>query len=72
MNTLIVTTAGKNALRLQNKAEEVALSIGGTFVEREGLSISSLTEKYNKDVLMIGVDKISYHPKDGAHLSFSS
>ncbi|WP_394603792.1 class I SAM-dependent methyltransferase [Fictibacillus sp. UD] len=62
---MIVTTAGKNALRLQNKAEEVALSIGGTFVEREGLSISSLTEKYNKDVLMIGVDKISYHPKDG-------
>lgn len=64
--TLIVTTAGKNALRLHSKAAEVALSIGGTFVDRDGHSISSLTEKYHQDVLMIGVDKISFHPKNGS------
>jgi 16S rRNA G966 N2-methylase RsmD len=61
---MIITTAGKNATRLKNKAQEVAVSIDGMFVDRDGHSISSIISKYNDHVLMIGVDKISYHPKD--------
>ncbi|MBH0167913.1 MAG: class I SAM-dependent methyltransferase [Bacillota bacterium] len=61
---MIITTAGKNATRLRNKAKEVAVSIDGTFVDRESHSISSMISTYNDHVLMIGVDKISYHPKD--------
>ncbi|MGA4720078.1 class I SAM-dependent methyltransferase [Fictibacillus nanhaiensis] len=62
---MIITTAGKNATRLRNKAKEVADSIDGTFVDRESHSISSMIRTYNDHILMIGVDKISYHPKDG-------
>lgn len=61
---MIITTAGKNATRLRNKAKEVAVSIDGTFVDRESHSISSMISTYDDHVLMIGVDKISYHPKD--------
>ncbi|ANC77029.1 class I SAM-dependent methyltransferase [Fictibacillus phosphorivorans] len=63
---MIITTAGKNAIRLRNKAQEVAVTIDGTFVERENRSISSMISTYHDHVLMIGVDKLSYHPKDGS------
>jgi 16S rRNA G966 N2-methylase RsmD len=62
---MIVTTAGKNASRLKIKAEEAASSIGGRFVARGSLSISSMIKQHVDDILMIGVDKISFHPKDG-------
>ncbi|MBD7964107.1 class I SAM-dependent methyltransferase [Fictibacillus norfolkensis] len=61
---MIITTAGKNATRLRNKAKEVAVSMDGTFVDRESHSIASMISTYDDHVLMIGVDKISYHPKD--------
>lgn len=63
---MIVTTAGKNAKRIQDKAKEVAVSLCSPFLDRGSRSISSIIETYHDDVLMIGVDKISYHPKDGS------
>lgn len=62
---MIVTTAGKNVSRLQTKAKEIAFTLDSQFINREGRSISALIKEYNEDVLMIGVDKISYHPKEG-------
>jgi 16S rRNA G966 N2-methylase RsmD len=63
---MIVTTAGKNAERIYEKAKETAHLLNSSFVDRGRHSISSIIEKYNDNVLMIGVDKISYHPKDGS------
>jgi 16S rRNA G966 N2-methylase RsmD len=63
---MIVTTAGKNAERIQDNAKRVAISLNSSFVDRGRQSISSIIARYNDDVLMIGVDKISYHPKDGS------
>ncbi|MCM3719645.1 class I SAM-dependent methyltransferase [Fictibacillus phosphorivorans] len=63
---MIVTTAGKNAEKIIKKAKETALLLKSSFLERGSHSISSFIEKYNDDVLMIGVEKISYHPKDGS------
>jgi hypothetical protein len=67
---MIVTTAGKNANRVNHKAVQVADSLGGLFIERGGQSIASLIDLYNNHVLMIGVDKISFHPKDGSSAFF--
>jgi 16S rRNA G966 N2-methylase RsmD len=63
---MIVTTAGKNAERIQNRAERAAVLLNGLFIDRGRYSIHSMIERYKDDVLMIGVDKISFHPKDGS------
>jgi 16S rRNA G966 N2-methylase RsmD len=63
---MIITTAGKNAARIQDKAKQVAFSLESPFIDRGSYSIASIIERYNDDVLMIGVDKISFHPKDGS------
>jgi Putative SAM-dependent methyltransferase len=63
---MIVTTAGKNAERIQNRAEKVAVLLNGLFIDRGRHSIHSIIDRYKDDVLMIGIDKISFHPKDGS------
>jgi hypothetical protein len=62
---MIVTTAGKNAIKLQDKAKMIAASLNSFYMERGNHSISSMIEVYHDDVMMIGVEKISYHPKEG-------
>ncbi|MDR7072323.1 class I SAM-dependent methyltransferase [Fictibacillus barbaricus] len=62
---MIVTTAGKNANKIRSKAEKIALTLKCSFLVREKQSISSIIEEYKDDVMMIGVDKISFHPKEG-------
>ncbi|WNB90215.1 class I SAM-dependent methyltransferase [Bacillus sp. NEB1478] len=62
---MIVTTAGKNANKLHDKAEKIANTLECSFLVREKQSISSIIEEFQDDVMMIGVDKISFHPKEG-------
>jgi 16S rRNA G966 N2-methylase RsmD len=62
---MIVTTAGKNAIKIRNKAEKIAMNLKCSFLIRDKQSISSIVEEYQDDVMMIGVDKISFHPKEG-------
>ncbi|MBY6035885.1 class I SAM-dependent methyltransferase [Fictibacillus nanhaiensis] len=61
---MIVTTAGKNASKIRNKAKGIAESLGFPFLERGSHSIDSIIDYYQDDVLMIGIEKISFHRKD--------
>jgi 16S rRNA G966 N2-methylase RsmD len=67
---MIVTTAGKNAEKIQNRAKKVADLLNELFIERGSDSIHSIINRYKDDVLMIGIDKISFHPKDGSSSFF--
>jgi hypothetical protein len=62
---MIITTAGKNAEKLTPKAKAVTATLGGQFLNRGNQSISAIMDHFQDDVLMIGVEKISYYPKEG-------
>jgi hypothetical protein len=67
---VIVTTAGKNAGKLTAKAKDIAALLGGIFFERGSHSIRSIIDLFHDDVMMIGVEKISFYPKEGSEPFF--
>ncbi|WP_059105244.1 class I SAM-dependent methyltransferase [Shouchella shacheensis] len=63
---MIVTTARKQAHRLESEAKKVAEQLQATFCPRGNQSIAELKQTAASDVFIVGKGRLSLYPKEGA------
>ncbi len=62
---MIVTTAGKGADQLREKAARFSQKLNGQLIERKKHSIQELIDHYKEDVLVVGKRKADIILKAG-------
>ncbi|MCT2535766.1 class I SAM-dependent methyltransferase [Aquibacillus koreensis] len=68
---MIITTAGRTSNELIAKAKELSMKYELPYKERNGVSVESLQQKHQDDVIVVGKDRIYIAPlHDNAKLFF--
>ncbi|WP_368504121.1 class I SAM-dependent methyltransferase [Alkalihalophilus sp. As8PL] len=61
---MIVTTARKQASRLEQKAKEVANKLSSLFIERKDASVTDMIKRYQTNVIVVGKGRLTLYPAD--------
>lgn len=67
---MIVTTAGRTNEHMTAFAEQIANDLKTTFIPRKKRSIPAIQDEYVRDVLVVGKDRLEYHPIHASHPFF--
>ncbi|MBB6452473.1 hypothetical protein HNQ94_000918 [Salirhabdus euzebyi] len=59
---MIITTAGRSPSKLVMKAKKLSTSYGLSYKERGGVSIESLKEQYQDDIVVVGKERLYIAP----------
>lgn len=62
---MIVTTAGRTTSDLVSKAKKLSNTFGIPYRERNGISIDTLKEKFQDDVIIVGKNRVMISPLIG-------
>ncbi|MDC3416194.1 class I SAM-dependent methyltransferase [Aquibacillus salsiterrae] len=68
---MLITTAGRSTSELTTKAKALAASYSIRYIERTGVSVASLKDRYQADIVVVGKNQLYISPlQNGAKLFF--